>query len=203
MEKLLLRCYAVLITLVALILIGLVNQSTQGRVAETTEQSAVIPYNPLPSRSISPIDAGAWNVVRVVDGDTLIVGDTSDTAKQYRVRLIGTDTPETVKSGSAVEAFGLDASEFTKQMIAESSNRIRIAFDGEQLDRFGRTLAMVYIQTPGGEVWLNELLIREGLAHARLDYRYSHEAKLFFAIAEVDARRNKRNLWGNGVSVQF
>jgi endonuclease YncB( thermonuclease family) len=58
---------------------------------------------------------------------------------------------------------------------------------------------MVWLQLPNGqEVWLNELLIREGLAHARLDYRYSHGAKLAFAVAEVEARRNKRNLWGNG-----
>ena len=198
MENLLLRCYSVLIAFAMLFLVGCSGHETHGQSVETTEQSAAIPYNPLPSRSISPIDAGVWHVVRVVDGDTLVIGDTSDTAKQYRVRLIGTDTPETVKSGTPVEAFGVEASEFTKQMIADADHRVRIAFDGEQLDRFGRTLAMVYIQTPGGEVWLNELLIREGLAHARLDYRYSHGAKLSFAVAEVEARTNRRNLWKDG-----
>ena len=35
----------------------------------------------------------------------------------------------------------------------------------------------------------------EGLAHARLDYLYSHGAKLSFAVAEVEARRYKKNLW--------
>jgi micrococcal nuclease len=134
--------------------------------------------------------------VQVVDGDTLVIGDSTDRTKQYRVRLIGTDTPETVRSGSPVEAFGLDASEFTKQKIAEADHRIRISFDGEQLDRFGRTLAMVWLQLPNGqEVWLHELLIREGLAHARLHYRYSHGAKLSFAVAEVEARQNSKNIW--------
>jgi micrococcal nuclease len=133
--------------------------------------------------------------VRVVDGDTLIVGDKMDKQKQYRIRLIGADTPEVVKSGTMPEPFGQEASDFTKRMIAESNNQVRIAFDGEQLDRYNRTLAMVYLQTPDGEVWLNELLIREGLAHARLEYRYSQTAKLAFAVAEVEARRNKRNLW--------
>ena len=196
MEKLLLRCYAILITFVALILIGLVNQSMQVQVAETPEQSAIISDEPLPSKSKSPIEAGMYSVV---DGDTLIVSDSADKGKQYRVRLIGADTPETVKSGNAVEAFGLDASEFTKQMIAEAGNKVRRAFDGDATDRYNRILAMVYLTMPdGSEVWLNERLIREGLAHARLDYRYSHEAKLSFAVAEVEARRNKRNLWGNG-----
>jgi len=54
---------------------------------------------------------------------------------------------------------------------------------------------MVWLQLSDGEVLLNELLIREGLAHARLDYRYSHEKKLIFAVAEVEARKHRRNLW--------
>jgi len=197
MKNLLLRCYIVLIALVLLFLVGCTNQGTHEHVIETTEQSVVIPYDPLPSRSISPIDEGMWTVVRVVDGDTLIVGDNAD--HQYRVRLIGADTPETVKPDTPVEAFGLAASKFTKQMVAEAGNRVRIAFDGEQLDRYNRTLAMVWLQLPNDqEVWLNELLIREGLARARLDYRYSHEAKLSFAVAEVEARKARKNLWKDG-----
>ena len=184
------HCHTVLLVL-ATLLIGCYNHGVQDQVADT-EQSTVLSNEPLSSRSKSPIDEGVFEVVKIIDGDTLVI---TDRAKEYRVRLIGADTPEVVKSDSAVEAFGLDASEFTKQMIAESSNRIRIAFDGEQIDRYKRTLAMVYVQTPDGEIWLNELLIREGLAQARLDYRYSHGAKLSFAIAEVEARRNKRNLW--------
>ena len=55
---------------------------------------------------------------------------------------------------------------------------------------------MVWLQLPNGqEVWLNELLIREGLAQARLNYRYSHGAKLSFAVAEVEARQNSKNIW--------
>ena len=194
-KKTLLRCYAIIITLVALCLVGTINQDTKDYTTVPTEEPTIT-NDPLPSRSMSPIDAGVWKVVQVVDGDTLVVGDSTDRTKQYRVRLIGTDTPETVRSGSPVEAFGMEASDFTKQMIAKADHRIRISFDGEQLDRFGRTLAMVWLQLPNGqEVWLNELLIREGLAHARLDYRYSHGAKLAFAVAELEARKQRRNLW--------
>ena len=185
----------VLIAIVLLFMVGCAGHETQGQGA-MEDQSAVIPYDPLPSRSASPIEAGVYSVVRVVDGDTLVVGDSTDREKQYRVRLIGADTPETVRSDTPVEAFGVQASDFTKQKIAEADHRVRIAFDGEQLDRFGRTLAMVYLTTPNGqEVWLNELLIREGLARARLDYHYSHGAKLSFAVAEVEARKERRNIW--------
>jgi len=70
-----------------------------------------------------------------------------------------------------------------------------IAFDGEQLDQYRRTRAMVWLNIDGSEVWLNELLVLEGYARARLDFRYSHEAKLVFALAEWEARKDRRNLW--------
>ena len=111
-------------TIIILFLIGCNDHETPDHVIKTTEQSAIIPYDPLPSRSESPIEAGIHNVIRVVDGDTLVVGDSADRAKQYWVRLIGSDTPETVKSGSPVEAFGVDDSEFIRQKIAEANDRV-------------------------------------------------------------------------------
>ena len=53
-------------------------------------------------------------VARVVDGDTIeasIGGRTED------VRLIGIDTPETVKPGAPVECFGPQASRFTHRLL--------------------------------------------------------------------------------------
>ena len=50
-------------------------------------------------------------VKRVVDGDTLLL------ANDKRVRLIGVNTPETVKPNSPVEAYGKEASDYTKKML--------------------------------------------------------------------------------------
>ena len=60
----------------------------------------------------------AWSgeqatVVRVVDGDTLVV---SIAGREERVRLIGVDTPETVHPQKPVEYFGKEASAFTKRL---------------------------------------------------------------------------------------
>ena len=196
MKKLLLRCYAVFSTLVILFLVGCIDLETWGQVAEISGQKTVIPYDPLPSRSESPIEAGVWNVVRIVDGDTLIVGDSTDREQQHRVRLIGIDAPELARGSTPAEPYANEASEFVKEKISLAGNKVRLSFDGEQLDQYRRTRAMVYLTMPDDrEIWLNQLLIFEGLAHARLDFRYSHEAKLYFALAEIEARRNKRNLW--------
>ena len=149
---------------------------------------------PLASKVKGPLTEGLWEVVRVVDGDTLIVSDKA--GKQYRVRLTGADTPEVVKPNTPPEPFGPEASEFTKQKIAEAKNTVRIAFDGDQVDKYDRSLAMVYLQMPDGkEIWLNELLIREGLARAQVQYRFSKGAKDAFQKAESEAKNAKRNLW--------
>jgi len=196
MEKPLLRCYVVFSTLVILFLIGYTGQE-QVHVAETfVEQSAVIPHDPLPSRSTSPIEEGIYDLVRVVDADTLIVGDSTNREQQHRIRLIGIDAPELARGSTPAEPFANEAAEYVKDMISKAGNKVRLSFDGEQLDQYRRTRAMIYLTMPDGqEICLNELLIREGLAHARLDFRYSHEAKLLFSLAEVEARRDKRNLW--------
>ena len=150
---------------------------------------------PLPSKVQPPLTEGIYPVVHVVDGDTLVIGDSIDKSQQYRVRLIGADTPEVVKPNTPVEPFGPEASEFTKKKIAEANNQVRIAFDGDPADRYNRVLAMVYLPMPDGDVWLNELLIREGLARAQTQYRYSNGAKDAFRRAEAEAKAAKRNIW--------
>ena len=53
-------------------------------------------------------------VVRVVDGDTI---DVTVDGTEERVRLIGIDTPETVKPNTPVECFGPEASAHTKELL--------------------------------------------------------------------------------------
>ena len=149
------------------------------------ERNAVVP---------TPGEGGAYTVIRCVDGDTLLLDDGSP--KGMRVRLIGANTPETVKPDWPVEPYGPEASAFTKQVVAAGENKVRLAFDGDRVDNFGRTLALVYVRdTSGKEVMLNELLIREGLATAELGFNYSGATKNLFRQAEMEAKREKRNIW--------
>jgi len=59
-------------------------------------------------------------VQRVVDGDTLLLGTGE------RVRLLGINTPETVHPKKAVEAFGKEASAFTKRMAEGKLERLEL-----------------------------------------------------------------------------
>src|SRR5436305_346952 len=63
-----------------------------------------------------PPDAFAARVLRVVDGDTLIASPAGG-AGDVRVRIIGVDTPETVKPDTPVRCYGPQASAFTKHLL--------------------------------------------------------------------------------------
>lgn len=122
-------------------------------------------------------------VERVIDGDTLLL------TNGERLRLLGVDTPETVHPSQSVEPLGPEASQFTKRLA--EGKIVRLGFDKERRDRYGRLLVYVYIDG----LMLNEELIRAGLSGAQLQYPYSDKMKRRFRQAEDEAREARRGLW--------
>ena len=84
--------------------------------------------------------ATAHPVVRIVDGDTIVVSIDNDDVK---VRLIGVDTPETVHPSKPVQEYGKEASRFTTNLL--KGEDVYLLYEGEkaQTDKYGRTLAYV------------------------------------------------------------
>jgi len=128
---------------------------------------------------------GHYRVQRVVDGDTLLL------VGGARIRLIGADTPETVKPNHPVEPYGPEASEFTARFIDQAGGQVYLRFDRQRKDRYDRFLAYVF----HGERLLNEELIRNGLATARTEFHYSESMKRRFRRAESDARQAQLGIW--------
>src|SRR5262249_52386655 len=84
-------------------------------------------------------------VVRAVDGDTLevrLAGGAIET-----VRLIGVDTPETVKPDTPVQCFGPRASAFEHRTV--EGRRVRLLTGVEPRDFYGRLLAYVWVEGGG------------------------------------------------------
>ena len=95
-----------------------------------------------------PIDA---TVVRVIDGDTIRV---RVQGKQYTVRLIGVDTPETVHPTKTVQHFGAEAGAYTKAALEAKPVTLEADPTGDTRDRYGRLLRYVHLDgqrtsTPG------------------------------------------------------
>lgn len=140
-----------------------------------------------PGEPSTSLDANA-TVVRVVDGDT-IVAEVAGTDE--RVRLIGIDTPESVKPRSPVECFGKEASAHTRRLLADGTG-IRLVLDVEERDRYGRLLAYVYRAADG--MFVNLALAADGDA-GLLTYppNVAHVDELRAAVAA--AREHGRGLW--------
>lgn len=125
-------------------------------------------------------------VTRVVDGDTIEarIGDEVED-----VRLIGVDTPETVKPGTPVQCFGPRASDFTHGLLA--GRRVRLVFGVERRDVYGRLLAYVYLRRRLVEA----MLVRRGLARTLTIPPNDRLAPLLRRL-ELRAARAGRGLWG-------
>ncbi len=137
-------------------------------------------------RSTGGLAPGEYEVERVVDGDTILLRK-----GRARVRFQGIDTPETVKENSPVEAWGPEASAYTKKFVREAGGRVRLEIDGEPVDQYGRNLAFIW----SDDRMLNEELVRQGLAKAKLAYDYSNAKKNLLRRAQDDARRQRRGMW--------
>jgi micrococcal nuclease len=126
-------------------------------------------------------------VVRVVDGDTIRVrlGGRSEP-----VRYIGIDTPESRKPDTPVQCFARRAAAENARLV--SGRRVRLVFDVERRDRFGRLLAYVYRARDG--VFVNAALVRGGYART-LTIRPNVRFAARFAALATDSRRAGRGLW--------
>jgi micrococcal nuclease len=140
-----------------------------------------------------PPDAQEVRVVRVVDGDTLVVaGDGGPVVDgETRVRLLLVDTPEVDGPDVTEECLGPEASDFAADLVPEGST-LRLALDTEPQDEFGRTLA--YAWTEDG-TFVNETIVRNGYGYAALVAPNDRHIGVLLA-AEDAAREERRGVWG-------
>lgn len=136
-------------------------------------------------------------IVRVIDGDTVRV---LLNGQEHTVRLIGVDTPETVHPRIDEEAFGKEASDFTRQALEGKDAWLEL--DVGERDRYGRLLAYVWTSPP--ETW-SDAELRSSMHNASL--LLAGYAQLMtippnvkhvksFAEFQAEARESRRGLWG-------
>jgi micrococcal nuclease len=136
----------------------------------------------LASHGRGPAPAGGARVDHVTDGDTLSLSGIG------KVRLIGVDTPEVY---GRVECYGPEASRFVKRLLPPG-RRVNYQLGREQHDRYGRTLAYVWLDDGR---FLNRMLAERGYATPLTippNDRFARE----FVRAARRARSAGRGLWG-------
>ena len=121
-----------------------------------------------------------FTVVEVVDGDTIKLDD------GRRIRYINVDTPEEDK------CFSQEAKKINSDLVL--GKKVRLETDINEMDRFGRYLAYVYLQEGKERVFVNEFLLAEGAGEFFLDTVNLRYQDLLVQVAEK-AHEENEGLW--------
>jgi len=149
-----------------------------------TSLLCLLPYSVAHSGTLSIISHSRWvNVASISDGDTF------KTTKGERIRLLGINTPEVAHRASPAQRMGNTASKALSNMIA--GRTVRLAFDEQSKDDYGRTLAQVYL---GDGTWVNGEMLRAGMAHA---YTFTPNVRWAAQLVQLEkpARQARRGIW--------
>ena len=129
-------------------------------------------------------------VTSVTDGDTVILDD------GRVVRMIGTQAPKLPLDRPNYPTWPL-APEAKVALEALALNKpVRLGFGGEEVDRYGRILAHVFVTLPEGEIWAQQAMVAKGLARV---YSFPDNRAcldLLFA-AEGRARLGGLGIWSD------
>lgn len=97
-------------------------------------------------------------VTSVTDGDTVILDD------GRVVRMIGTQAPKLPLDRPDFQTWPL-APEAKLALEALALNKpVQLGFGGEEIDRYGRVLAHVFVAGDAGAVWAQQVMVAQGLA---------------------------------------
>jgi len=134
-----------------------------------------------------------FEVVRVIDGDTLEIKARDGEDAVTRIRLWGVDTPEkeNPRNGQEEEPFALEAQAYTTRLTM--GQKVTLWLEPHRVrGRYDRLLA--YVELPDGTL-LNARLIEAGLSPG--DDRWGHARLDEFARLEAEAKHSGRGIWGD------
>lgn len=120
-------------------------------------------------------------VATVIDGDTIQLSD------GRIIRYIGIDTPEKGKP------FYHEAKRANERLVLRK--RVRLEFDVQKRDHYGRWLAYAFVKTNGEEIFVNAELVKLGCATTYTIPPNVKYADLFVKL-QRQAVENKIGLWG-------
>lgn len=129
-------------------------------------------------------------LVGTVDGDT---AKFKMNGEQITVRFLGINTKETVDPEIGEEAWGKEASDFTKEKL-ENATKIELEFDSsaDEKDKYNRYLAWIWVD----DELLQNSLVESGLAENYMlknNYKYAG----ILQESEENAKNNKLGIWSD------
>lgn len=132
---------------------------------------------------------GQQTVARVLDAETVQLDDGSS------VRLIGALAPRAGDAGAAPGTWPVEREAINTLSELVVGRSVKLAYEGRRRDRYGRHLAHLFLNSAGGEIWVQGQLLSAGVARA-----YGVPGN-FACAAELLAHENlariaRRGIWG-------
>lgn len=127
----------------------------------------------LPDFTPNNVDFSEAAVVRVLDGDTIIV---RYEGQDQRVRLIGINCPEMRHEDGTLSAPGAAAYEFTSELLPEGTT-VYLQKDISNTDKYERLLRYVWLSKPSDSNDLSE--VRSKMLNAQILLNGHAEAKKY------------------------
>ena len=133
------------------------------------------------AQSIAFADTLTGHVVRVTDGDTIVVLDSGNA--QHKIRLTGIDAPE------RGQAYGTKSKEHLSGSVAGKF----VVVEYDKRDRYQRILGKVLLSNQD----MNLEQVRAGLAwhYKKYQTEQTQVDRELYSVAEIEARDAKRGLW--------
>lgn len=138
-------------------------------------------------------EGGSFAVLRVIDGDTIVLAVPDGKKKDTHVRLWGINAPEIdhPRFGRTGDPWGDEAAELARSLCDGKTVALQLE-PSRVRDRYDRLLA--FVRLPDG-TWLNEHLLVRGMARA--DDRWPHRHLDRYALLEQQARRDRLGIWSD------
>lgn len=130
-------------------------------------------------------------VISVIDGDTVRVFDPAKGA--VTVRILGIDTPETVKPDYSVGCWGPEAADFARSTLQGQLVSVVADHSQDSFDHYGRVPAYI-VRTDGFDYSVEAA--RAGVAKSYVYANNPVSKAAEIAAAEQDARQRGVGLWG-------
>jgi len=121
----------------------------------------------------------------VDDGDTIVLKD------GRRVRYIGIDAPELANDIHPDQPYARAARKFNERLVR--SKNVRLEFDRERTDQYGRLLAYLYVEK---DRFVNQIMVSQGYAWVLFRYPNDKYHELLLK-AQQKAMSARRGLWQN------
>lgn len=128
----------------------------------------------------------------VYDGDTLHV---TDGTQEIKIRFCGIDAPE------KKQALGIESRDHLRSLLDRGDGRLVVL--PVETDRYGRTVAEVFVPTSAGEIHLNSQMVADGMAYVYPQYVDGCPNAIAIAGGEAMAKEKNLGVWSGNYQLPW